>query len=94
MPYKDKVLQKEAVRKAVQRHRGITGGITKQGITSEGITKYPALLIALADPVKRAKLRRICEELTAHHVLSEVYYGYGDTSVPFDVVSEYLGVLT
>ncbi len=41
MPYKDRVKQKEAVKKAVQRHReGITEqGITEQSIT-EGITEY------------------------------------------------------
>lgn len=57
-------------------------------------TEYPALLYALADPVKRAELRRICESLKNHGQLRNVYYGCGDTSVPFDVVSEYLAVLT
>ena len=55
---------------------------------------YPALLIALADPEKRAKLRRICESLKNHNQLENVYYGYGESSVPFDIVSEYIGVLT
>ena len=57
-------------------------------------TQYPALLYALADPEKRAKLRRICESLKNHNQLENVYYGYGESSVPFDIVSEYLGVLT
>jgi len=39
MPYKDESKQKEAIRKAVQKHRqGITEGITEEGIT-EGITE-------------------------------------------------------
>ena len=36
MPYKDKGKQKEAVRRAVDKHRK---GITSEGITSEGITE-------------------------------------------------------
>ena len=36
MPYKDKEKQKEAVRKAVDKHRK---GITEQGITEQGITE-------------------------------------------------------
>ena len=42
MPYKDKVLQKEAVKRAVQKHRGITQSITQQGITSDGTEMVPA----------------------------------------------------
>ena len=57
-------------------------------------TQYPALLYALADPIKRANLRRICESLKNHNQLRNVYYGCGDTSVPFDIVNEYIAVLT
>ena len=42
MPYKDKVLQREAVKKAVQKHRVLhtnKEGITEQGVTLEGVTK-------------------------------------------------------
>ena len=43
---------------------------------------------ALANPTERAKLRRVCTELTNHHCLGAVAYGaYG---TPMDVVSEYL----
>ena len=91
MPYKDKEKQKEAVKKAVDKHRGITNGITEQGITPKGITEYPPLLYALADVKKRAKLRAICQSLSEHHVLQEVRYGvYGTT---MDVVAEYLTAL-
>lgn len=54
--------------------------------------EYPALLYALADPVKREKLRRISESLRNHGVLKDVSYGIGGPT--FDVVSEYLAVLT
>ena len=68
--------------------------MTKEGYDAKGMTQYPALLYALADPIKRAKLRRVCEELSRHNQLSNVYYGCGDTSVPFDAVRDYLAVLT
>ena len=54
MPYKDKVLQREAVKKAVQKHRvlhtnklgiterdngeGLTRGVNNEGITEQGVT--------------------------------------------------------
>ena len=38
MPYKDESKQKEAIRKAVQKHRqGITEGITEEGITTNNV---------------------------------------------------------
>ena len=55
-------------------------------------SQYPALLYALADPEKRAKLRRISESLKNHNVLQDVSYGIGGPT--FDIVSEYLSVLT
>jgi len=54
--YKDKEKQKEAVKKAVQKHRGIT----EEGITSQGITSYPDIIDKLTDPVWRGKLEKIC----------------------------------
>jgi len=160
--YKDKAKQQEAVKRAVDKHRGITKGakgITKgrvlqQGITADGtyfkdgvetmppvgilperprfltlsdgqildrchlpkVTKSLGRLTeariidpvraeryrlwaegrpstnpvveALANPTERAKLRRVCAELTNHHCLGAVAYGaYG---TPMDVVAEYL----
>jgi len=42
--YKNKEAQREAVRKAVNKHRkGITSGITNGGITDKGVTK-PVIL--------------------------------------------------
>jgi len=62
----------------------------RQG-SQEG-SQYPALLYAFADPVKRAKLRRICESLGSHGVLQDATYGIGGPT--FSGVSEYLAVLT
>ena len=56
MPYKDKVLQREAVKEAVRRHR--------QGITAQGTDpKVLHLAEALIDPIKRAKLVKISNAL-------------------------------
>jgi len=49
---------------------------------------YPAIVYALADPVKRAKLRKICQELKNHNVLKDVQYGTGGPTM--DTVAEML----
>ncbi len=90
MPYKDKEKQKKAVKRAVDKHRGITKGITSEGITEEGITQYPAIIHALADPVKRAKLEKIYQSLNEFKQAKNAYYGCGEDSVPFDVVGDLL----
>ena len=89
MPYKDKVLQKEAVRKAVAKRRVLQSGITSEGITEEGITEYHPILNALIDPVKRQKLQAICDSLGKRNLLSKVYYGTRQP-VDFDMVNELL----
>ena len=85
----------------MKRYRNKKRDVTVEDVTVEeptsvtaDVTQYPALLYALADPVKRAKLRRICEGLSNHNQLKNVYYGAGDMAVPFDMVNEYLAVLT
>ena len=88
MPYKDKVLQREAVKKAVQKHRVLhinKEGITKQGVTLEGITEYHPILEYLIDPIKRDKLERICHSLRQHNQLGEVYFGCRQP-LSFDIV--------
>jgi len=65
-PYKDKVLQRKAVKRAVQKHRGITE--TEQGIT------HP-ILYDLIDPIRRRKLEAICESFKARGLGGMVYYG-------------------
>ena len=90
MPYKDKEAQKEAVKKAVNKHRVLQKGITSEGITGQGITKYPAILEAIVDPEKRKKLEKITLSLKEHKVAELVRYGcYGPT---FDVVGDLLEV--
>ena len=87
-PYKDKVLQREAVKKAVQKHRVLhtnNEGITKQGVTLEGITEYHPILEYLVDPIKRDKLERICHSLRQHNQLGEVYFGCRQP-LSFDIV--------
>ena len=48
--YKDKEKQKEAVKRAVDKHRGITKGITSEGITGQGITRIEFIQKELNDP--------------------------------------------
>ena len=85
-PYKDKVLQREAVKKAVQKHRVLhtnNEGITEQGVTLEGITEYHPILEYLVE--KRDKLERICHSLRQHNQLGEVYFGCRQP-LSFDIV--------
>ena len=96
MPYKDKVLQREAVKKAVHKYRvlhtnklGITErdngeGLTR-GVNKEGITEYHPILEYLVDPIKRDKLERICHSLRQHNQLGEVYFGCRQP-LSFDIV--------
>ena len=78
--YKDPVKQREAVKKAVGKYRGITK-------EEKGITRYPALIMALADPIKREKIERILAALKRHSSinLSNIWYGiYGPTFKSID----------
>lgn len=93
--YKDKAKQREAVKRAVDKHRGITKGITEEGITGQGITRYPAIIYALTDPIKRKKLEDITQSLKIHKQDGNVYYGYpGLGGVPFDIVGDLLEATT
>lgn len=91
MPYKSSDQAKQASRERMRKYReGVTKGVTLEGVTGEGVTRYPAIMYALTDPIKRAKLEKICQSLKDHHVLGDVRYGcFGPT---FDVVSELLEV--
>jgi len=53
-------------------------------------TEYPAIIKALADSVKREKLRKICVSLARHNVLNEVYYGVGKDPTLMSEVAELL----
>lgn len=65
-------------------------GVTNQGVTGEGVTQYPAILQALTDPTKRRKLEKIYQSLRDFKQEKNVYYGYPDRGVPFDLVGELL----
>ena len=89
--------RREGVTRGVTEE-GVTGltGVTKAGVTKEGVTKgvteYPAVIEALVDPVKRAKLEKIYHSLASHDVEAQVRYGlWGPT---FDIIGELLEVTT
>ena len=54
------------------------------------VTQYPAILIALVDPIKRVKLEKIYQSLNTFNQAENVYYGCGRGSTPFDVVGDLL----
>lgn len=85
--YKDKTKQREAVKKAVNKHRGITKGITE----SEGITSVPAIVTAITNPVTRKKLEAVCSSLKAYK--GDVRYGCGKDSITFNTVGELLDII-
>lgn len=65
----DKALQREQIRKRVERYR------EKHSVTKgEGEALHP-IMYALLDPEKREKLQRICDSLRRRGLLSKVYYG-------------------
>ena len=73
------------------KRKGSQEGSQTEGSQDEG-SQYPEnikpLLCALGDPVKRAKLKRICESLSTRDLLKEVRFGcYG---VTMHTVSELL----
>ena len=80
--YKDKEKQREAIRKAVQKHRqGITTeGITSEGITGQGITGYPDIIDKLTDPIWRAHLIKVCNAFQHRPQDMEVTW-LGDTNL-------------
>lgn len=81
-----------------KRNETVTNSVTKGSVTGQnvtksvtvGVTQYPAIAEALIDPVKRAKLGRICYQLNSRGLSKEVRYGVNGPS--FDVVSELLHI--
>ena len=90
MPYKDLKKSREAHRDLMRKKRGVTSGVTNEGVTGLGVTEYPAVLRALVGPVKRAKLEKIYQSLRDFKQAENVYYGCGRNSVPFDMVGDLL----
>ena len=95
MPYKDKLkdrgAHKELMRKRREGLTGLTGSKGSKGVTGlTGLTEYPAVIEALVDPGKRAKLEKIYHSLASHNVETQVRYGlWGPT---FDIIGELLEV--
>jgi len=52
--------------------------------------KYHPLIYALTDPIKRAKLQSVCDELGKRHLLDRLYYGIGKNSIDFSIVNQML----
>ena len=85
MPYKDKLKDRGAHKELMRKRREGLTGLT-------GVTKYPAVIEALVDPVKRAKLEKIYHSLASRNVETKVRYGlWGPT---FDIIGELLEVTT
>ncbi|KKL64212.1 hypothetical protein LCGC14_2167340 [marine sediment metagenome] len=55
--------------------------VNPKSILEQGITQYPAIIHALADPIKRKKLERIYQSLKDFEQEKNVYYGCGKDSV-------------
>jgi len=66
--------------------KNVTGGVTPIEDVKPS-DDYPAIIHALADPVRRERLRRIANTLSERNLLGDVRYGNG---VTFDVVGELL----
>lgn len=83
----------ERMRRYREKKRNIT--VTKETVTGESVTQYRPIIIALSDPVKRVKLRAICESLSGRGTgktnrLNEVYYGIGVDPTSFAEIDELL----
>lgn len=60
----------------------------KAGSNSKGLTEYPAIIHALADPIKRKKLEKITQSLKDFKQEKNTRYGVAGPS--FDVIGELL----
>ncbi len=63
-------------------------GLTDDGSNSKGLTEYPAIIHALADPIKRKKLEKITQSLKDFNQEKNTRYGVAGPS--FDVIGELL----
>lgn len=53
--------------------------------------KYPAIVYALTDPIKKKKLEQVHQSLKIHKQAENVYYGYPRLGgIPFDVIGDLL----
>ena len=84
MPQSDEV-KREQARLRMQKMRNKAN----DNVTPD-VTQYPAILLALTDSVKRVKLEKIYESLRNFKQEKNVYFGYPDRGIPFDIVGELL----
>lgn len=85
--YKDEGKQKEANRERQRRYKEKQKALLSEGVTWQGVTKFPSLILALADPVKFDKIERILASLKRHSgvKLENIWYGvYGPTFKSID----------
>ena len=91
MPYKEQEKRKEAARASMEKKRkGLTMGLTKEGLTSQGLTQYHPILDDLIDPIRRKKLEAISSALKRRNLGNRVYYGFSKNGLPMDVVGDLL----
>jgi len=84
MPYKDKEAARVAAAERQRKHRNVTPAesvtpkpvLSHPDVTPAQARKYPALVIALCDPVKRNRLERINAELQRKGLGSGVTLGW------------------
>ena len=84
----DKEKQREQAKLRMRRKRNKERNKIQEDVTQggENVTQIRPIILALADPVKREKLRRICASLEKHNVLDkEIYYGLRDPCLLSDV---------
>ena len=91
----DRQREQARLRKQRQRDReSVTSGsvtpdsVTPGSVTPDSVTQYPAIILALSDIKKRAKLRAICQQLHNKGLLKEVRYGVRGPTM--DIVAELL----
>ena len=89
MPYKDKEARLKASRESMRKKREFVDGLTSEVNKDEGLTQYPAILLALTDLTKRRKLEKIYQSLRDFKQEKNVFYGY-PRLIPFDVVGDLL----
>ena len=76
-----------------RQRSNISSGLTSKGLTEDGNYvldphKYPAILYALTDPVKRKKLEKITQSLKDFKQAENVCYGVNGPA--FDVIGDLL----
>ena len=99
----DKALQRQQIRERVKRYRNKQKALQSEGVTLQSVTekgsvtsRYRPIMYALADPVKREKLRAICKALRRRGSdnLACSYFGCGVDPTSMLEVEELLEAFT